>query len=131
MKDDIIRRFSMYFPSIHKRAVEMHYNKYMTLFVRTDDGQAFIYDDLDHFIRKLPDNKDEMTEDEFKREFAHRLRRLMRVKGVTQEVLSERTGLSQAAISRYISGSRIPNLYAIDKIARALRCTVDELRYIE
>lgn len=131
MKDDIIRHFSMYFPSFFKRAVEIRPDKYNTLFVKLDDGDSLIYEDADHYIRRLPDNKDDMTEDELKREFAYRLKRIMYVKGITQEELAERTGITQASISRYLSGSRMPNFLAIDKIARALKCSVDDLRYID
>lgn len=131
MKDDIIRHFSMYFPSFFKRAVEIRPDKYNTLFVRLDDGDSLIYEDTDHYIRRLPDDKDNMTEDELKREFSYRLKRIMYVKGITQEVLAERTGLSQPAISQYLSGKRIPNFCAIDKIARVLKCSVDDLRYID
>ena len=131
MKDDIIRHFEMYFPSIARHAIETRPGKYFTLFVRLDNGDAYIYEDVDHYIRRLPSNSDEMTEDEFKKEFSRRLKHVMYMKGVTQEVLAERTGLSQPAISAYLSGRSTPTVYNLDKIARALKCPVDDLRYID
>lgn len=131
MKDDIIRHFEMYFPSIARHAIETRPGKYFTLFVRLDNGDAYIYEDVDHYIRRLPSNSDEMTEDEFKKEFSRRLKHIMYMKGVTQEVLAERAGLSQPTISQYLSGKRLPNFCVIDKIARALKCPVDDLRYID
>ena len=46
---------------------------------------------------------------------------------MTQEQLSERTGISQANMSRYESGKRSPKIGTAFKIAEALGCTVDEL----
>ena len=46
---------------------------------------------------------------------------------MTQEQLSERTGISQANMSRYESGERKLTLENAAKIANALGCTVDEL----
>lgn len=46
---------------------------------------------------------------------------------MTQEQLSERTGISQANMSRYERGERKLTLENAAKIANALGCTVDEL----
>lgn len=46
---------------------------------------------------------------------------------MTQEQLSERTGISQTNMSRYESGERKLTLENAAKIANALGCTVDEL----
>jgi transcriptional regulator with XRE-family HTH domain len=51
-------------------------------------------------------------------------------KGVTQSDLSFATGIAQPTLSGYINGKHEPGLYAIDKIAKALGCSVDEFRYI-
>lgn len=130
MKDHIIRNFELYFPTVAERAIEVRRDKYRTLFVRTNDGDVYIYDDVERYIRMLP-ARDDMTENNFKREFSIRLRHVMFVKGITQTELSERTGISQAAISQYLTGKSMPGFYKLDRIARALDCNIDDLRYTE
>ena len=45
--------------------------------------------------------------------FRERLRQLRDSKGLNSQALADYTGMSAAAISRYLSGSRIPDINAI------------------
>ena len=54
---------------------------------------------------------------------------MMYIKGITQSELSNCTDIPQYLISDYIRGKRTPSFYNVDKIAKALDCSVDELRY--
>lgn len=40
--------------------------------------------------------------------------------GMNQKQLAEKAGLSEAAISRYISHKRVPNIFVAEKLAQAL-----------
>ena len=64
-------------------------------------------------------------------EFRQRLRRLMTRQGVSQLELSELTGIPQSTISNYLTGKFLPGFYNMDKIAKALKCSIDEFRYTE
>lgn len=48
-------------------------------------------------------------------------------KNMTQADLAELLGVTPAAISRYESGERIPDIVTAAKIATALGCKVDDL----
>lgn len=48
-------------------------------------------------------------------------------KNMTQADLAELLGVTPAAISRYESGERIPDIVTAAKIANALGCKVDDL----
>lgn len=48
-------------------------------------------------------------------------------KNMTQADLAELLGVTPAAISRYESGERIPDIVTAAKIAAALGCKVDDL----
>lgn len=52
--------------------------------------------------------------------FASRLSALLAQNGLSQKDLAQRTGLTPAAISRYLSGDRTPRAIVIAKIAKAL-----------
>ena len=65
------------------------------------------------------------------KEFGTRLEQIMKMKGYTQKKLAEESGLTEAAISRYIAGQREPKAIAIVNIARVLNVTADDLLGIE
>lgn len=48
-------------------------------------------------------------------------------KNMTQADLAELLGVTPAAISRYESGERIPDIVTAAKIANALGCKIDDL----
>ncbi|MBW8034408.1 MAG: helix-turn-helix transcriptional regulator [Planctomycetes bacterium] len=52
--------------------------------------------------------------------FGIRLRDTRRTKNLTQEKLAEATGLSQAAISQFEKGERVPTPSTTDKLAKFL-----------
>lgn len=59
-------------------------------------------------------------------EFAQRLKRYRRERGLTQQELAERIGVSNKSVSRWESGS-YPDVPTLVSLARALDVTVDAL----
>ena len=103
---------------------------YFGLIIKLKNGTTWLYDSLDNYMRKLPDDSNDQSEEEFKAEFGMRLQRKMMYRRMTQTDLANATGIPQQQISKYIRGYRVPTFYNLDKIARALDCTIDELRYV-
>lgn len=68
-----------------------------------------------------------MTELQWIEIFRRNLYELMVEKGYFQNDLAEATGMSDASISRYLNGQRIPNLKAIINIAYELDVDVADL----
>ena len=48
---------------------------------------------------------------------------------ISQKQLAEMTNLTEAGISRYISGQRLPRIDILLTIAEALNCSLDFLLY--
>lgn len=65
------------------------------------------------------------------RELGRRISDLLRSKGMQQRELAKRIGLTEATMSRYISGERDPKPEVIANIATALHTTSDYLLGIE
>lgn len=126
----LINRFSMYFPEIAKNLAECEIDPFHPneLIIWLDDGGRFLYDDISNCIRQLPRDVTSMSKNETLDEFGRRLEKIMYRKHITQSELSERTGLSQPTISNCINGKYNPGLYTLDKIAKALGCSLDEFR---
>lgn len=98
--------------------------------VKLIDGRAYIFDGYHQTLRQLPKNSKYLTKDEFRIEFAYRLRKVMAVKKVSQVELSHATDIQITDINRYVNGKAVPTFYNVDKIAKALDVSVDEFRYI-
>lgn len=48
-------------------------------------------------------------------------------KGMTQEELARRSGLTRGALAMYESGASSPNAKLLPQLAEALGCTIDDL----
>ena len=58
-------------------------------------------------------------------DFSTKLRDIIESRGVTQSWLAEKTGATEATISRYLSGVHKPNLEIVARIAQALNVSID------
>lgn len=131
MSNTIFENLVLYFPNIADQMVKSRGDGNGGLIVNLRNGDTIFYDDINKSIRNLPRNSNSMTEEECRKEFGIRLRKLMFRKGVTQAELSDMTGIQQSALSNYITGKTSPSFYNVDKIAKALECSVDIFRYQE
>lgn len=131
MANYIFENMQSYYPFLSERMVSYKKVGPYELIVKTNDGETILYDDVNHSIRRLSRDSNNMTEQEVSVEFRQRLRRLMTQQGVSQLELSELTGIPQSTISNYLTGKFLPGFYNIDKIAKALKCSIDEFRYTE
>lgn len=127
----VIENLKTNFPFLAADAVDYIEHSDCEVVVKLEDGRMFLYDDMDKSFRKLPSNCYELSEDECRSEFGQRLYKIMFRKGFTQFDLSEKTGIQQSLLSNYITGKRSPSFYNVDRIAKALGCSVDEFRYLD
>ena len=68
-----------------------------------------------------------MTESEWLDDFSYRLLGAMQYAGLNQKILARESGLSEASISNYINGVKMPNVKAIVNLAYVLDCEIEEL----
>lgn len=130
MLDRLIQSFELYYPAIACNAVDYKIGlDNLELVVSLSDDTEILYDDLDNTIRNLPQDVHDMSDEEYKREFGCRLDKIIRRRGITQNDLCEMTGISPVMMSRYKNGVSTPSFYLVIKIADALDCSLDDLRY--
>lgn len=68
-----------------------------------------------------------MTEVEFIDIFKGNLKSLMDEVGYSQQKLAQEAKIDRSTISKYLNGTRMPSVRALNNIAIALNCTIDEL----
>lgn len=125
-----LRNLELHHPSLAENADRI-IERDGELIVKRKDGTSVLFDEATTETRTLPLDSSAMTDEEAVREFKFRLRRIMQRKGITQTELSSETGIPQYLISNYINGKTSPSFRNVDKIARALGCSTDDLRYID
>lgn len=59
--------------------------------------------------------------------FTMNLKKLMIEREMTAADIARKSGITQAALSRYINGKRTPNLNSVIKIAKALNVPIELL----
>jgi transcriptional regulator with XRE-family HTH domain len=59
--------------------------------------------------------------------FGERLAALLKEKGMQQQALAQKAGVTEAAVSHYIKGDRVPRASVMARIAEALGTTSDFL----
>ena len=122
--------FSLYFPYIYEDAKEIFDLNPIELLVERNNGSKLIYNEFHNSVRYIPKDPHNMTEEECRSEFKYRLLSCMERYHMSQGMLSEVTGISQHVLSRYMNGVSIPSFQNLDKIAKALGCSMDEFRYV-
>lgn len=68
-----------------------------------------------------------MTEMQWRRAFADRLSYMMRQNNITQRRLADASGITEAAISYYLSERKTPSFKAIINLAYVFNCTIEDL----
>jgi transcriptional regulator with XRE-family HTH domain len=63
----------------------------------------------------------------YEQTFARNLRMLLAKQGMSQKDLAASADVTEAAVSRYVKGDRIPTLETAARIADQLGCTLDQL----
>lgn len=126
----LLNNFKMQFPKVAERMTTFERYNETELLVYLDDGSVVLYDDLNCMIRNMPKDSNRMSEAEFRSEFSFRLRKIIEIRGISQSKLAQRIGISTIMLSRYVCGRNTPTFYMADKIAKALDCSLDDLRYV-
>ncbi len=129
--DEMLERFKQDCPMWANDIVDCRPKHMHAIRVTLRDGTQVDYNmqtksfrRIDQFTSNTPD---EITDAECKAIFANNLAEFMRMRGMGQTALAERTGLSSAMISKYLTQKSVPSLTNVKRIARALNCHPDEL----
>ena len=126
--NDILDRFKQYYPVIATNIVDWYSNGENTIIVILADGSRMEYHNILNTVRNVRNLlEDEFNEENYQRDFSYNLFSKMADSGFNQVMLSEKTGISQVSISKYLNKKALPSIYNCEKIARALGCSVSEL----
>ena len=127
----IIKEFEFYFPEYSYRVVHWYPVGYDEVMMILDDGRMLIYDAFYNKIKFTNEEEIEKPyseESEWRKAFGKRLERRMILSGYHNIILlSEATGISRVTLGKYLNGQATPSGYNMERLARALKCSVTEL----
>ena len=64
----VIKNFELHFPAINENVMDRNIVNNSELIITLKDGSIFLYDDTEKSIRALPKDKDNLSEDEWRKE---------------------------------------------------------------
>lgn len=117
-------------PSMEATVRRYIYFDEFELLIQTQDGKTYLYNSSNNCSAPKPitiRSVKDLTDEEWRKEFAQRLKSKMINAGVGLEDLSYITGISEYTIDRYMNGETMPSMINVQKIAIALRCTPNDL----
>ena len=124
----LLEEFESYHPELADEVVDWYPIGRTTIVVILTDGRRLTYDLINNVTRFFyePKKISNVDEEVWRKEFASRLRKMMYYRCISQERLSEETGISRITISKYVNGKATPNGYNLNRIAECLNCPVSE-----
>jgi DNA-binding XRE family transcriptional regulator len=131
MKKDIWQFVMMVDPFATKDDIEevRELNEWDLLIIFRN-GKKVLFDRFTGYHKNIFYNGiDELTDFQERKEFAYRLRSLMGRRWISQDQLAEMVGTTQPMISKYVRGESFPNALMLRKIAKALKCSMDDFFY--
>lgn len=131
LMDEYMHQVYLYFPDLLGEVVHAREYIQFMLLLETNTKYDYFYNITNNVLIPIPKDDKNLDKDSFRRIFGVLLRRALECSGLTQEELSEKTGIPQPNISDYLYGKHFPSFYQIDKMAKAMNCSVEDLRYVK
>lgn len=131
LMDEYMHQVYLYFPGLLGEVVHVREYVQFMLLLETNTKYDYFYNITNNVLIPIPKDDKNLDKESFRRIFGVLLRRALECSGLTQEELSEKTGIPQPNISDYLYGKHFPSFYQIDKMAKAMNCSVEDLRYVK
>lgn len=130
MWEDVLAGLEFSYPDIYERMVDWYPSGCMEITVTLDDGRKKAYVSMDDLLFDVVDPEDfsyNVDGDSWRDNFSRRLKNRMHRFAVGQDELSIRTGISRVTLSKYMNGKASPSGDNLERLARALHCSISEL----
>ena len=128
--ENTFRVFEDYYPDYAIRVIDQkNIGDMETVFV-LDDGNKILFNEIGatiRFIRPLPSGQTRLTDEQWLKEFSRRVKKKMRLRGLTQTDLAEKLDISIVTTNRYVNGKRKPDYLLLQDLANILKCNINEI----
>ena len=128
--ESIFNDFESHYFRLADKVINWYPSGKNEIIIVLDDGCVLRFDWITKYCQNIIESEEDdymKDEDSWKNNFANRLNQRMKNIFYTQERLAAETGISFVTINKYAKGKSIPSVYNLEKIARALKCSMYEL----
>ena len=123
----IVEQFELYYTSLFEHTVDWWPSGRLCITVKLDDGLMFEFDSHDNSIRRIRVNDYSRDVDSLRKDIGYNIQKAIQTKGMPQNDVAEKSGITQAMLSRYIHGKSTPSVDKLCCIASVLGCRVSDL----
>ena len=123
----ILEQFRMYFPDLYEQGVDWWKSGPYHVTVLLKDNSRVEFDSSENTIRWVPKIDRSVDNDILRKEIGRNIRKFIVYKGVRQQDVAEKVGITEAMLSRYINGTSLPGIDKLHNLASVLGCQVDDL----
>lgn len=129
MWDVVFESLENNYPDIIDEIVDWYPSGYQEITIKDQNGVKKTYNWITGNLRVTydPSYARTVSEEEWRKVFSDRLHNRLIALGMSQETLSEITGISRVTLSKYFNGKATPSSYNSKKLAEALKCPIGEL----
>lgn len=127
----ILEQFRMYYPDLYDQGVDWWKSGPYHITILLDDNSRVEFDSSENTIRWVPKIDHSVDNDILRKEIGRNIRKFIVYRGVRQQEVSEKVGITEAMMSRYINGTSMPGIDKLHNIARVLGCRIDDLIGVE
>lgn len=123
----IVDQFELYYTRLFQHTVDWWPSGRLCITVKLDDGLMFEFDSYDNSIRKVQANNNVNDVDTLRRNIGYNIQKAIQTRGMPQNDVADKSGVTQAMLSRYIHGKSTPSIDKLYCIANVLGCRVSDL----
>lgn len=126
---DIFNDFAFYFPAEAEASLSWWATGPTEITIRLKDKTLATHDLIGsrtRFLHRDPEST-ALSEEDWAKEFGINLGAKMRKAFMSQSDVAERLGVSQATVSNYLNGKRLPNAHRLMRLSEILNCSVTDL----
>ena len=125
--DRILEQFKSYYPGLYESSVDWWPSGRSFITVKNKDGSRVEFNAFDNSIRRIKESVEMDDVETLRKEIGYNIYKTVVARGIGQNTIAERVGITEAMLSRYIHGTSMPGIDKLYKIARSLGCELSDL----
>lgn len=123
----IMEQFQMYFPDLYEQGIDWWKSGPYHITVLLNDNSRVEFDSSNNTIRWVPKLDRSVDSEQLRKEIGRNIRKYIIYRGMRQQEVAEKLGITEAMLSRYINGTSMPGIDKLHGLASVLGCQVNEL----
>ena len=123
----MLEKFELYYPDLHRQAVDWWPSGRLCISVRLEDEYIFEFNSVNNTIRRIESDSSKVDDDALRKEIGHNIQKLIQTRNISQGTIASECGITPAMLSRYIHGTSLPGVDKVYALANVLGCRITDI----